>query len=249
MALKGIQYAGDIILRRYAPDGVTLPDTVIGPIEGTKFTIKTDVDLKTRKSKQRATHGQVVGSSSVNKPTMFGIGMNAVDAEMLALLYFGTTSVLGVAQGTVSAESHHLPHNQWVKLSQRNVSAVTISGKTLGTDFEVNSRMGLVRSLSTGSIADNAATSINFSYGAISGTRIAAGEVSKIEVELQFDGLNLEDNSDAFALIPKMILVPKTDINLLADDFVTVEFDGTEIIMPGQAGFTFDTDVLYAEYD
>ncbi|MFZ2452583.1 MAG: hypothetical protein WAW36_18910 [Methylovulum miyakonense] len=245
MALKGIQYSGDIFLRRYNADG-TLPETLIGPIEGTKLSIKTDADIKYRKSKQRGTHGQVKGSTSVNKPTQFGIGVNAADPEMLALLFMGTASVLSIASGTVSAESHALPHGTWVKLSHRNVSSVAITGKVLGTDFEVNSRLGLIRSLATGTIVDGASTSIAYSHGAITGKRIAGGDVSKIEVELTFDGLNLEDNSDCYGLVPKLVLMPKTDINLLADDFVTAEFDGTAIKLYGQAEHTFDTDVGYA---
>jgi hypothetical protein len=240
----GIQYKGDIFLRRYNPDG-TLPETLIGPIAGSKLSIKADATLKTRTSKQRDDYGRVKGVVSVPKPTMVGIGINAADPAMLAMLFLGTADALSTGSGTVTAESHALPHDVWVRLDNRNVSSVVITGKTAGVDFEVNPRIGAIRALSTGSIADNASTAIAYSYAAITGTRIAGGEASKIEVELTFDGVRLEDSTDAFGIIPKMVLMPKTDINLLNDDFVTAEFDGTMIKLDGQAEHTFDTDVVY----
>jgi hypothetical protein len=242
--LKGIQYVGDIFLQLYLPNG-TLSDTAIGPLAGTKLSVKTDADIKYRKSKRRDSHGRAEGSAATHKPTMFGLAVNAADPSMLALLFMGVASVLNIASGTVSAESHDLPLDTWVKLENRNVASVTITGKTLGTDFAVNERVGLIMALSTGSIVDGANTSINYSYGSVTGTRIAAGETSKIEVKLLFDGVNLEDDSAVFGTVPKLVLLPKTDINLLADDFVTTEFDGTAIKMDGQPEHTFDVDVVY----
>lgn len=243
--MKGIYFKGDVYLRRFDAAGV-LSNNVIGPIEGTKLTIKADTDIKERKGKGRDTHGQVLATASTHKPTKVGLSMDGVDTALLAIVFLGSATDLSVDNGTVTAESKALPHDTWVKLAHRNVSSVVIAGKTLGTDYEVNGRLGMVKALSTGSIANNASTSMAYAFGDITGTHIAGGSVSKVDVELLFDGVSLEDGSEIYIRVPKLTVMPKSDIDVLSNDFVNAELDGTAIKLDGQDEFEYDDNVVYA---
>jgi hypothetical protein len=241
----GVRFAGDVFLRRFDTDG-SLQDTVIGPIAANKLAIKADAERKQRMSKGRDNYGQAVATVSVRKPTAVSLGLDAVDPKMLAVAFLGTDSVLAASGGTVTGETHNLPSGVWVKLAQANVSEVTISSKTLGTDFIVNARVGLIMALESGSIVDGASTSIAYSYGAMAGATIAGGTVSAVDFELRFDGVNLESGTDAVGLIPRLTLIPKSDIDLLGDDLAKIELDGVCIKLPDQAEHTFTTDVVYS---
>lgn len=238
----GISYKGDVYARRFV--GGVLSDNIIGPIAGTKLTIKANSEVKKRFGKGRDNHGLLTGSNATGKPTEVGLAFNEVDAELMAILFLGTAAALNVAGGTVTGESITLVKDQWVKTAQRNISVSAITGLVLGTDFVEHKRMGAIKALTVGAAG---VQSLAYTYGAITGTRIAGGVSSQIDVELVFDGLNLEDNSETYIRIPKITLTPSSEIDLLAGDYVDGEFSGEAIKLSTEVGeIIYDDDVAYA---
>ncbi len=242
MSNKGISYKGDVYLRRYQNGAPSA--NIIGPIGGTKLTLKANSEVKERFGKGRDNHGLLTGSVAQGKPSEIKVGFNEVDPALMAILFLGTAAALNETGGTVTGEAITLVENQWVKTAQRNISGSAIVGKTLGVDFEENPRMGAIKALNAGTAG---AQTLDYSYGGITGTRIAGGVESQIDVEIVFDGKNLEDQSEAYARIPKITLTPESDIDLLSDDYVTVEMGGKAIKLPAEAGeILFDDAVTYA---
>lgn len=238
----GISYKGDVYARRYV-NGVLNQD-IIGPIAGTKLTLKANSEIKKRFGKGRDNHGKLTGSNATGKPTEIGLGFNEVEAEMMAVLFLGTSSALSVTGGTVSAESITLIKDKWVKTAQRNISASAIATLVLGTDFIEHKRMGAIKALTVGAVG---VKSLAYTYGGITGTRIAGGVSSQIDVELVFDGMNLEDNSETYIRIPKVTLTPSNDIDLLSGDYVDAEFSGEAIKLSTEVGeIIYDDNVIYA---
>ncbi len=242
---KGLYFEGDVFLKRYV-NGV-LGSDLIGPVSGTKLALKAQSEVKPNFSKQRGQRGKVVDSVTVSKPTEFGLGFNRANADLLALLFLGTTAADSVAGGTITAEAVTLPHDTWVQVSQRNISAVTITGSVENTDFVVNSKIGAIKALSTGNIADGASTTFDATYSTVSSLKISGGTESTVEVEVIMDGVNMVDNSDVFVRIPKVPLTPSSDMDLLADEYVTAEFSGEiEKLETEDAEFYVEMDTVYS---
>lgn len=238
----GISYKGDVYARRFV-NGV-LNQEIIGPIAGTKLTIKANSEVKKRFGKGRDNHGKLTGSNATGKPSEIGLSFNEVDADMMAILFLGTASALNVTGGTVTSETIVLVKDKWVKTAQRNISSSAIATLVLGTDFVEHKRMGAIKALTVGAAGSK---TLAYTYGGITGTRIAGGVSSQIDVELVFDGLNLEDNSETYIRIPKITLTPSSAIDLLAGDYVDAEFSGEATKLATEVGeIIYDDDVAYA---
>lgn len=237
----GIAFKGDVYARRYVNN--VLAPNIIGPIGGTKLSIKANSDIKKRFGKGRENHGLLTGSIAVTKPSQIKLDFNEVDPQLLAMLFLGISTPLNQSGGTVTGEAIVLVKDEWVKTAKRNISLSTITGQVLGTDFVQHSRMGAIKALTTGAVG---AQTLAYSYGAMTGTRIAVGVNSKIDVELIFDGQNLEDLSETYIRIPKITLTPDTEIDLLAGDYVDGKFSGEAIKLPDEVGeIIYDDNVVY----
>jgi len=221
----GLFFKGDVKVQRYNPDG-TLSPVLYGPIGGTKLSFKPQNESIHRLSKERATFGKIVGSVFKGKPTQITLDFNEADAKMLALIFLGTDAALNVTSGSVTGESLTAVHNQWVKLVFENVSAPVITGKTMGTDYLLDANLGAIKVLSTGSIADGASVTINYTHGAVTGAQILAGTQSNVAAKIWFDGENLESGDQVMVIVPKALLSPKSDIDFLSDKHIDAQADG-----------------------
>jgi len=240
---KGMYFDGDVFIRRWVA-GV-LQNEVIGPLSGTKLGIKAQSEAKDNISKGRSNRGKKLDSVTVAKPTAFSIGFNRTNPKLLAMVFLGIDAVKTINAGTITAEPVILPHDIWVKVSERNISAVVIGVYVLNTDYEVDCRLGMIRSLSTGAITDGEAVTFNATFGSITSMQIKGGIDSKVHVEVVLDGTNLVDDSEVYIRIPKVPLTPDSDMDFLADDYITVEFSGEmEKLAAETAEFYVDTDVV-----
>lgn len=234
---------GDVLLQVWE-NGVLSP-VVMGPLSGTVLGIKAGGELKENISKGRGTRGKVVDSVSEAKPTEFSLGFNRATSKLLAIAFMGTSAGNTEASGTITAEPITLPHDTWIKTSQRNLSAVVITGKVIDADFEVDARNGMIRSLSTGSITDGEVTAFSATHAAVDSLRIKGGTKSKIEVQVIMDGINAVSGDDFYIRVPKVPLVPDADLDFLGDDYLELKFSGNMIKLPAEeAEFYYDGDVV-----
>jgi len=238
---SGIAYKGDVYLRRWE-NGV-LNKQVIGPVGGTKLTLKANAEVKERLGKGRDNFGLVVGSITINQPTDVALGFNEVDPQVFAMLFMGTSAALNDAGGSVTGESITLVQDAWVKTAQRNISTSAITSLTLGVDFIEHPRMGAIMAKTPGAVG---VQSVDYTYSGITGTRVSSSVGGKIEVEIVFDGVNLESESDAYVRVPKATLIPDADIDLLSGDYIDTEMSGKAIKIPSETGdVIFDDGVVY----
>ena len=241
MMSKGIIYKGNVFIRLWVA-GVLSSDIVA--IGATKLTIKANAELKERFSKGRDDFGLVKGSVSITQPTEITLGFNEVDPKLFAMLFMGSALALNEAGGSVTGETITLKQGEWIKTAQRNISASAIATLVLGTDFIEHPRMGAIKALTPAAVGEQ---SLAYTYGAITGTRIAGGVAGKIEAEIVMDGLSLEDDSEAYVRIPKTTLVPISDVDLMAGEYVEAEMRGKAIKLDNEVGdVIFDDGVTYA---
>lgn len=230
---QGLIYEGNIHAQRYV-NGV-LQAKAIGPFEVTALSITASNEVKERKSNLVGQSGKVRGSFARINPTQLKMSANAVNADLYALFLLGSTAAYSAAGGTVTAESvASMEHDKWYKLAHANVSAVVITGKTLGTDYEVDAQLGLIRTLSTGTIANNATSSVDYTYSAISGTTIRVGTESKVDVKLIGRLANSETGAHAILEVPKVTLSPDGEIALIGDDYQSLGLSGSCVLLDGE---------------
>lgn len=243
----GIVYEADLSVRRY--NSGVLSKELIGPMETTVFTMKPESETKERKAYRIGQAGKTRGSIGRTLATKIKIGVNAVDARLMALIMLGTTAALSVAGGSAVAEAVTVQHDVWIKLDNHNITAATaaIATFTEGADFEIDETLGAIMALSTGGMTDDTSYDISYVFGAIAGTTIRAGTESKTDVYLEGPTKNRETGLNGRIRIPKVTLSLASDLSLLADDYVDAEMDGTCVLLDGEsADMYIDENVVYS---
>lgn len=230
---QGLIYEGNIHAQRYVNN--VLQAKAIGPFEITALTMQASNETKNRKSYLVGQAGKARGSIARTNATQIKISANAANADLYALFLLGTTAAYSKSGGTISGESvASMEHDKWYKLAHPNVSAVSIATKVLNVDYQVDVELGLIRTLSTGTIANNATSSVNYTYGAIAGTTIRVGTESKVDVKLIGRLANSETGAKAILEVPKVTLSPDGEISLIGEDYQSFGLSGSCVLMDGE---------------
>ena len=233
MSSRGFLGAGDLYARVYNPVTAAY-DQWTGPYEATKFEIKPNSDLKEMTSRGRSTYGQVIESVPLPKPADMSVTLAEVNKESIAMALFGTASVLNQGSGSVTDEVVVASHGKWVKLAFGNVATAgfVVSHTTgspnyvLGTDYEVNYRLGMLRILAAGAIADAASLKVDYAYNAISGTQVAGGTQTQVRAQFKLDGVNFADQLPVVVDVWEAVLTPDSAFDFLQNDFAEIALKG-----------------------
>ncbi|MNS33897.1 hypothetical protein D3C72_660170 [compost metagenome] len=114
-------------------------------------------------------------------------------------------------------------HPKWVSLGKTNLSAtglVVKEGATalvLGTDFEINYALGLLR-------ATNAVT----------GSRIAGNVHPEVKAKLTLDGRSVIGGEAILLTVPRASLAPKKAVDFLSDKPIEIELEGELLALDGE---------------
>lgn len=233
MSARGFLGAGDLYARVYNPTTGQY-DQWTGPFESTKFEIKPNSELKEMSSRGRSTYGQVIESVPLPKPADLSVTFAEVNKESIAMALFGTASVVNQGSGNITDEVVTAALGKWVQLARGNVATagfvVTNSAATvtyvLGTDYEVNYRIGMIRAIPGGAIADAASLKVDYAYNAISGTAIAGGTQTQVRAQFKLDGVNFADQLPVIVDVWEAVLTPDSAFDFLQNDFAEIALKG-----------------------
>lgn len=233
MSARGFLGAGDLYARVYNPTTGQY-DQWAGPFESTKFEIKPNSELKEMSSRGRSTYGQVIESVPLPKPADLSVTFAEVNKESIAMALFGTASVVNQGSGSITDEAVTAALGKWVQLAQGNVATagfvVTNSAATvtyvLGTDYEVNYRIGMIRAIPGGAIADASSLKVDYAYNAISGTSIAGGTQTQVRAQFKLDGVNFADQLPVIVDVWEAVLTPDSAFDFLQNDFAEIALKG-----------------------
>ncbi|MDS4056437.1 hypothetical protein [Accumulibacter sp.] len=233
MASRAFLGGGDLYINRVDPvSGLKLGRA--GPFECGKFEIKPNTELKEQVSRGKTTYGQVIESVAIQRPADLSVELNELDKEGLTLALLGTNAAWSQGGGTITAEAIVAVHDKWVSLSKTNFAvagfSVTHASGTptyvLGTDYDVNYRLGMVRIKSTGAVLNGASVKVNGTYQASAGTRIAGGTQAQVRAEFVLDGVNFADNLPCICTVWEAVMAPDTGFDFLADGFGKITLKG-----------------------
>lgn len=247
-AARGFLGAGDLYIARQVA-GIEGP--LVGPFEANKFEIKPNVDLKEQTSKGRTTYGQVTETVALAKPSEFTVELTEVNKDSLAIALLGSTSVIAQASGAVVDEVTIAKLGGYVPLASSQVSSFVLknSGGTvtyaLGTDYELNARLGWYKPLVGGTIVEGASLKASYTKAAVGGTRIAGGTNTSIRARFFLDGVNQADGLPSLVNVWEGVIASSTAFDFLASDFAKITMPG-KMKTPVGRSEPFSVDLLSA---
>lgn len=238
---RGFIGAGDVLLNPYDENGVQTGWVSAG--DASKFAIKPNSDIKELESKGRDTYGQVVATVALQKPADFSITLREANRTNLTLAFMGQQASLSQGAGTVTEQAVTARLGKWVELGHQNLAASGLvvtndSGTTtyvLGTDFEVNYRLGLLHTLPGGDIAEDQDLKVSYAYAAMSGSLVRGAVRPQLRCSVMLDGKNVADDRPVICRVFEAVLTPSGEFDFLADDWNEVELQGRLVTPSGRS--------------
>lgn len=254
MAARGFLGAGDLYIARYNAATSAFDDWV-GPLEGTKFEVKPNVDIKELSSRGRSTYGQVIESVTLNQPADFTIEMPEVNKATLLLALMGKSSAVNQTAGTITAQSLTVTtKDAWLDIGKQNITTLTVKDSTglttyaAGTDYVINKRMGWIKILSGSLIVASATLTLDGAYAAVTGALIAGATESQVRAKFRLDGVNQADRLPCIVDVHEAVIAADSAFDFLADDFATLTLTG-RLKTPVGKGEPFTVQMLDTEID
>lgn len=237
---RGFIGSGDVLINPYNSAGVKTG--WVGAGDASKFAVKPNSDIKELESKGRDTYGQVLATVALQRPADFTITLREANKDNLTLAFMGEQAAFNQGAGTVTDEATTAQLGKWVQLSRQNLNTagfvLTNTGATLtyvlGTDYEVNYRLGMYRAKVGGAINEGQALLADFSHAAISGTKVRGAVRPQLRCEVLLDGKNVADDRPVICRVWEAVLTPNAEFDFLADDWNEVELQGRLVTPVGK---------------
>ena len=207
------------------------------------FTMNVTTAKKELKSRMKATAGQTRYSVTRLDTVDGKMTCYEIDDDTMAYLLAGTATTNTGTSGTVTDEAVTTVHDEWVNMAQQDISTVVVQDVTdtttyaLGTDYELNLDLGMIKVLSTGTILNAAVLHVDYAYAAQTGATVTIGDNPTIRVAMLLDGENEVDNTDIRLTLDSVVISSETGFNFITEpdsDFEAPEFNLAIETLEGQ---------------
>jgi hypothetical protein len=225
--------AGDVNINPFDP--ITGVQTGYKPGgSADKFAIKANSTIKSKKSKSRDGYGQTIATVALAEEPDLTITFGEVNQDNIRLAFMARQVALAeAAGGTINDEALVASLDKYVPLAHKNLgSTLTVKHTSgtpvyvLGTDYEVNYRMGWIRALSGGQITQGQSLKVSYVSNAISGITLRGSTDAQLRTSILFDGKNQVDGSAVEVEVYEAVLTPSGEFDFLADDWGALELTG-----------------------
>lgn len=238
--MNGLLVAGNFFVELLSAAGVST-GRIIGPINTIKLAIKNEADEKVRQSKKKASYGSALGTVKIGKPCEIEWQFDDQPAELLAMALMGDVSVINSGSGNLTDQAVTLPADQgWVRLGQKNFATEAFVVKkdaatlVLGTDYEVNYALGMIRSVAGGAVEAGGDVTVTAQHNAISGTLIKGGVKAQTRAKVFGEGTNLESGKPIELEIFDAALSSSAPIDFAASEFISGTLVGKATLPTGK---------------
>lgn len=210
-----------------------------------KLEISAESETKVRVSKQVGTYGQALDTVVIPKPHKLIIGTDELgDRKSLARALLGTDSAVSVAGDVVTNEAITARHDVWVRLANNHLASspapvVTNEAEAVtyvaGTHYQIDSALGMIKALSTGTITDGQSLKVSYTYLSQSGFKVTGATDAVQKFEILAKGRNLADGKLYEFHAHRVPFAPSGAFDLLGDEFAQIESSGEMEIPEGQS--------------
>ncbi len=231
--------AGDVLLDIFDAAGNSTGLQLKGNCPEIK--IKGESETKQQIGSGRTNFGQAIATVVIPKPHTCAFTFNQLDAELFALAFSGTSAALAQTAAAVVDQPVIAVHDKWVELGKMMVSLVVVEHTTglpvyvLGTDYEVNTRLGMVMVKSTGAILNGASLNVSYSHALIAGSRVSGATRSSVLARVVVDGMEQSTGRNFIFNGKKVRLSANAEVALIGDNFISCGFDGQFETPAGEA--------------
>lgn len=191
-----------------------------------------DPETIQRISYMRSTKGQALDSYLSPKPVEIEFETDECAPDILSMALLGVPANYAQTSGTAQTLTIDAIQGKWVAVGKNNLSSFAITGKTAGTDYEINLEAGLFKSLT---IADGEVTA-TASWPARAGSTIVAGTNTVLQVGIRGHGINLFNSQQIEIEIFQANISPTGGISFITADPAVLAFKGTLITPSGKTG-------------
>lgn len=197
-----------------------------------------DPDKVERISYKRSTYGQALDSYNRPKPVEIEFTIDDCDPDWLSMAMLGVPAAYTQSARLIgdAATDFTARHDRWVSLSHNSLSNFVISGKALGTDYELDLIGGLCKVLSTGTIADESAVSYTAAAPARTGQKIDAGTETVIQLAIRGIGKNLFNDKEIEVNVWQANVSPSGSLDFISKEPISLTFKGTCVVPSGKTG-------------
>lgn len=237
--MSGFLGSGELYGDRLTDDGSSTGLLHLG--NATKFAITEGSDIKERLSTGIGTYGQVLDTASIKKPSKVAITLDDINKDNLAMAMLGDVTALNQGAGSLAGEPINAKEGKFVRLSKGNLTSGTVVVKDQtdtttyvdGTDYEVHYRIGMIKVLTGGTIADGAEIHVSADHAAISGFMVSGGVRPTVKMKLLLDGRNLAGNH-VLVDVDEAVLTPSGEVDFLSNNWTSITMGGSLRTLPGK---------------
>ena len=195
-------------------------------------------------------YGQAADSMIDAKPTKASFSINRMNIDNWAVAFMGAIAARSATSSPVADEEVTAIAGGISKLANLDVSSVVVKDETdtttyvLDTDYEiVDAALGLIKTLSTGSIGDGDTLHVSYTKDAETGFDLSGGTASSKFLRVWGRGINRFNNKRCLVKIPRASVRPGGNFSLVGTDPASTQFDMTiNVPTDGSAPFTIITD-------
>ena len=233
-----IHLSGDFYIETFT-NGVS--GGIIGPIDVDSLEVKPDSNKVSIPSKRRNQYGQARETYYTSKPPIVTIKTSEIPPVLLAAAFMAEAVDINQGSGAITDVNVVLPaHPKWASLGKTNIAATGLAVKegstslTLGTDFEINYALGLIRAKSGGAVADGGTLTVSATYNAVTGTSYNGNIKPEVKARLLLDGESVIDGKKTLFKSPMASLAPKNAVDFMSDKPIEVTLEGEMLIIEGE---------------
>lgn len=227
----GFKGSGDVFLDILDDEGKSTGLQMKGNCR--EMSIKADSEAEELVGFGRDNYGQVIESDVSIKPHQVTFVFNQLDAELFAMAFSGVSLGLSQSAESLTDEEITLFEDRWVECGKRMISETALKSEDgtttyeLGKDYEVNTRLGLIRAVPGGEVSDGSVCKFSCTCAAVSGSRITGATKANVLARIVVDGRERSTGRD-FIFDGKLVrLASSTELSIISDKFVEASFSGS----------------------
>lgn len=248
--MAGYLLRGNVFIQAVTSAGVPVAGAgVIGPINAEMLEFTPNSEQINRQSNNKKTHGKSLSTVTTSSPSTVKLKFDEITTETIAAMLGSEATVLNTGAATETDKPITLlTDGSWVEMGNKQIVEegfiAKLSAATLvaGVDFEINYALGLIRPTPTGQAKAGGEITVSYSALARTGVEIKGGKVVHPKWRIVLEGENVDNDAKVHFEIPYASLQSTTSLNLVQNEFLAPEFEGTANVPQGK-----EIDFIYEE--
>lgn len=248
--MAGFLLRGNVFIQAVSSAGVPIVGAPIhGPINAEMLEFTPNSEQVNRVSNNKKSHGKSLSTVTTSSPSTVKLKFDEITTDTIAAMLGSEATVLNTGAADVPDKALTLQSNGgWTEIGHKQIVesdlTVTLGAEPLliGVDFEINYALGLIRPTTTGKAKAGGEVTMAYKALARTGVEIKGGKVVHPKWRIVLEGENVDNDAKVSFEIPYASLQSTTALNLVQNEFLSPEFEGTANVPQGK-----DVDFIYEE--